>query len=195
MKKLLSVLLTLTLLLSFAGAQTASAAQQDRASDILDKITKVDLLNQLLPLLLTKEQIKKILPAIEKAREQVRMAQAKEFEEMKKLEPAIDKALKEALENGEVVKAEVMKEATGTLKRLASARQFIAASNTASVLEVFKSVANSGQVKTAINSLDPRFFAPGTKIEELSDDTRLQVYVQEFLLHPFTYELLRKMSL
>ena len=192
MKFFLALCASLAVVLS--TAQTANPDHAAQCDAIMKKVERLDMLNLILPLLLEKDQIKKLLPAIEKARQNVRIAQQKEYEELKKLEPELDKMLSEAENKDEIPKREYILNAYSTIRRLYTARRLIADGNTQIVLEEFKKVANKGQQKTAAGSLTAAQIGFNGKPEELTDDIRLEAFVREVLLHPSVYEILRKLS-
>lgn len=199
MKRLAIALVAVATMGTFVFAKNNSAepvqtAQEAHATVILEKIQKVDILSQVLPILLTKEQIKKLLPTIEDARQAVADVKKKEYDQLKRLESMLDKVIADGMEKGEVPKVEERKEAIKVINSLAVGRQAVIAINTAKVAAKFNEVANKGQIKTAANSLDPRFFE-GQKIEEIPDEKKVEMFCQEVLLHPLAYEMLRKMSL
>jgi hypothetical protein len=199
MKRLAIALVAVATMGTFVFAKNNSAepvqtAQEAHATVILEKIQKVDILSQVLPILLTKEQIKKLLPTIEDARQAVADVKKKEYDQLKRLESMLDKVIADGMEKGEVPKVEERKEAIKVINSLAVGRQAVIAINTAKVTAKFNEVANKGQIKTAANSLDPRFFE-GQKIEEIPDEKKVEMFCQEVLLHPLAYEMLRKMSL
>lgn len=186
---------------AIATAQTGNTGsgqlspQEAHSSIILDKLAKVDVLGQYLPLLLTKEQLKALLPTIEKARENVATVKRKEYEELKKIEPMLDKAIANGVEKSEVPKREEVAAAMNMVNKLYVGRSFIAASNATLVAAKFREVASKGQLKTAANSLDPRFLPAGKKAEDVTDDEKIDIFVREILLHPQAYDVMRKQSL
>lgn len=178
--------------MALAGAQTDDQLAQ-KSNEIFDKATKLDLLNQILPILFTKEQYREILPEIERARQRVKETQRLEAGELKKLEGDLDKALSEAMDKGMVPPKETLSAVSKTLQKLSIARRIISDQNTQAVLDVFNKTANAGQKKAATNALDPKWF--GLKAEEMKDDDKLRIFVREILLHPLAYEIMRKLSI
>jgi DNA polymerase/3'-5' exonuclease PolX len=195
MKWMWAAVAALSLVSGAMAQSTADAERARQSTEVMNKVQKLDLMNMVLPLLFTKEQYRQLLPAIEKARENVRQAEKQEADELKKLEPSLTAALKEAEEKGEVPKAEVLNEARSTLRRLGTARMLISQMNTENVMEAFMKVANAGQRKTAANSLRPAEFGITTKPEEMTEEAKLRIFVREILLHPLTYDVMRKLSI
>jgi hypothetical protein len=197
MNRIATVFVIMAALGAFVYAQTGGSqptAQETHSTLIVEKIYKVDLLNQILPLLMTKEQLKALLPSIEDARQNVATVKKKEYEELRRLEGMLDRVISEGIEKGEVPKSEDRALAMKTIGSLSMGRQFVAASNSQKVADKLKEVLNKGQLKAAANSLDSRFLE-GKKVEEVSEDERINIFVREVLLHPQAYEVMRKMSL
>ncbi len=175
-------------------AQTTDQDLADRSTVIFEKATRVDLYNQILPILLTKEEYRDLLPAIEKARQKVRDTQKLEAGELAKLEAKLDSAIKEADEKGLVPPRELLTSVSQTLSKFTFARRIIAESNTNDVYTVFMKITNAGQQKAAANALNPRYFAPNVKPEEMKDEDKIKIYVREILLHPVAYDIMRQLS-
>lgn len=189
MKKLL---ISLSLLTVVVGAQ-AQAVAEDRsvqASTILMKTVQVDLLNQMLPLLFTKQQWGKVLTAVESCRETVRSTERNEFEELKKLDGRLTAAIEAAIQKGELPKPELIVEYKGRFLAFEKTRQFMAIQNVEKVYEVFNAVANTGQKKTAMNSLDAKRYG---KVEEMKEEQKIKLYISEVILNPLAYDLMRKL--
>jgi len=190
MKKLL-ICLPLLLVATQASAQL-DKDRADRSNAILIKAAQVDLLRQLLPLLFTKEQWRKVLPAVEAARETVKNTERLEAEELLKLEKKLNDAYTGAIERGELPKGELLSEVHGRMKAFTATRKMMADKNVGDVMAAFEKVANAGQRKTAMNTLDPRVFG---EVEKLDDTQKVRLFVSEVLLHPLAYEIMRKLSL
>ena len=188
----------LVVVLAMAGAAFAQVAGDDRAKrsdEILGKMRTMELTNQILPLLLTKEQLRDLLPPIEKARLAVKQAQAEEFGVQKTYEAKLDAAIKDALEKGQIPGRAMLIEMNRVLTALSMKRRAIADENVATVLAAVDKVMNVGQRKAAANSLDPKLFDPTLKVEEMKETDKVRFFVGEILLDPLAYDILVKLSL
>lgn len=182
-----------SLILALVGAGFA----QDKSAQstaVLDKMRQIDLLNHILPLALQKEQIRKILPVIEKARRDVRQWTDEEAKFLQQNAAKVDKAVKDAVDKGDVPNKELIKELNAMVRMFAMKRAAIAADNTQMVMEVMKTTLNAGQMKVAANALDFKLYNPNIKPEEIKEEDRLRLYVQEVLLDPLAYDLLVRMQ-
>lgn len=191
MKLRFAFLLFVGLLSSLSFAQ---ADPWSKSEEVLAKVDQLNLLNQINPLVLTKEQVRKLLPPIEKARQKVRDIKKAEAEEMKKLEVKVDAALAAGIDKGSVPSPDLMKEINATFQAMRVRRDLIAQENAENVYAVFRTTLNAGQLKAAANSLNPKLFNPNFKPEEMKDEDRHLLFVREIMLHPGTYDLLVKLS-
>jgi tRNA nucleotidyltransferase/poly(A) polymerase len=187
----------LLIILSFALAISGAVFAQDKSAQstaILQKMRQIDLLNHLIPLVMTKEQIRKLLPEIEKARRDVRTQEAEEAKLLSEKAAAIDKAVKDGIDKGDVPDKQLLKELNAMIRFFSMKRDAVANDNTTNVLAIMKTTLNAGQLKAAGNSLNPKVFDPSVKLEELKDDDRLRLFVREVMLDPLAYDLLVKMQ-
>ena len=188
---LMIALAALTVSVGMAQPGTANAQKADAA---MEAIRKLDLLNQILPIVLTKEQVNQLLPVVEKARAKVRLTMQREAEELGKMQSRLDAAVKEATDNQKLPDKALLAEANKLINTLTLVRQVITEENTDLVLEQLKKTCNAGQLKTAANSLDPRYYGSTAKPAEVKEETKLRLFVREILLDALTYDLLLKMA-
>lgn len=173
------------------GLQDERAKKSDQ---VLAKVRQIDLLNQILPVLMTKEQLDKILPVVEKARQAVKDQQRRESEELVKLEPDLDKAIKDGNEKGLIPGQEVIKKVYAYFKAFAITRKSITDENTANVMAVVKATLNAGQIRSMQNALSPQSFDPSLDASKMTDDEKLKFFVQNILLDPIAYDVLVKLA-
>jgi hypothetical protein len=192
MKNLLLVFVLIFGLVAFDAAQDSDKAKRSNA--ILEKMRQIDLLNQLVPLVMTKDQIRKLLPVIERARQDVRKQQAEEADLLLKYQARIEKAVADGTDKGIVPEKAFLKELNAVVLTMTMKRNAVASDNTDAVLAAMKSTLNVGQLKAAGNSLNPRVFDTGIKPEEMKDDDRLKLFVREIMLDPLSYDVLLKMQ-
>ena len=193
MKRFLIVLSVVLAISGAAFSQTASDKAKQSAAT-LDKMRQIDLLNHVLPLVMTKEQIRKLLPVIEKARRDVRTQEDLEAKILGQYAAKVDKAVQDGIDKGDVPNKELLRELNAVIRTFTMQRAAIASDNTDMVLEVVKTTLNSGQMKAAGNSLDFKLYNPNIKPEEVKDDDRLKLFIREILLDPLAYDLLVKLQ-
>ena len=185
----------LAALLVFAFAapsygQVTAAERAKKSDEILQKVHQLDLMNNLLPLVLTKEQLGKFLPVMEKARQAVRDQEKVEYDFLLKLNPKVDTALTEAKTKGKVPGREVINETWATFQMFTWKRKAIADENVANVTKAFEGAINEGQRKTAINTVNPKQFDPTADPKTMSDAKKMEMFVRNILLDPAAYDLL-----
>lgn len=162
----------------------------DDASRILNKMRQVDLLNQILPVLMTSEQLVKLLPAVEKARSAAIEMEKKELDRMKKIEAKLDLAVKDAKEKGQVPPSELQDEIKAVLKEFQQNRTVMVLEQNEAVLKAVEETLDAGQIKAATNSLS---VAKGDASKP-SDRERLRRWVRAVLMDPQSYDLLVDLS-
>jgi hypothetical protein len=193
MKHLLICLSVLLALVSSAPAQLASDDQAKRSDEILKKMRQIDLLNQMLPLALSKDQINKLLPSIEKARQRVKDQQKEEFKLMTQYEGKIDAAVKAGIDKGDVPDIALLRELNAVMTTMELRRDAVASENADAVLSEMKKALNAGQLKVAANSLNPKLFDPSVKVDEMTQDQKILFFVRNIMLDPHSYDLMRQL--
>lgn len=195
MKALAVVMAMMVFGTTIAGAPAPLQKKPNPEADrILLKVRRLEIVDQFLPVLMTKDQIKKLLPDIEKARQNEDDLQKKELEAMKAIESKIDKALEGAIKSQKSPDEEFVKEYNKVFTTMANKRKILVDFTSGLVLKKMKEVLNEGQLKAAENALDPRFFGEKEK-DSLSSDEKLLLWVREVLLDRASYEVLVDMSI
>ncbi len=190
-KQFLVVLLLAISCLSFGQTKNDKDIRSD---EVFGKIREIDLLFNILPVLLTKDQINKILPALEQARAAVRKTRDIEYDEFMKAEPAIDKSIEAATAKNVLPSRQDRANWSGLIASLDKLRQFAVLQEIAIVTPVLEQSLSKTQLKVMANMVDPRVFDPKAKPDEMTQDQKLTLYVREILLDPRTYDLLVKMA-
>lgn len=187
MKLLFPVLLAAVTLVSSTPVMAQSA---DDATKVTVKMRQLDILNQILPVLMTPQQINKLLPAIEKSRAAEKKLQTSEAEQLKKLEPKIDAALKDARDKSLVPSKELQLEVIGLLQKLAKDRASMVLEQNEAVLKVVEETLDAGQIKAAANAIT----IPDSEGSKLQDRARLSRWVRAVLMDPQAYDILVELS-
>ncbi|HVL38467.1 MAG TPA: hypothetical protein VM328_03655 [Fimbriimonadaceae bacterium] len=189
------ILLALLLCVASVSALAQTAEERARKSDqIMIRVRELDLLNHILPLVMTKEQLRQILPVVERARQRVTDAQKKEFALLLTFEKKLDEAHKNAIEKSQIPGRELLIELSKGLQALEIVRMGIADQNTEDVLKAFKAIMNAGQLKSAANSLNPASLDPTIKVDEMTEEAKLRFYIREIFLDPLAYDILVRLS-
>jgi len=194
MKALWTILVASLALAAAPQQATQPASQPDPKQDINYQIAKLDALNHVLPLLLTKDQANKILTALEKVREKERQVRKMEDDQLKPFRERIAKAVEDGEKKKLVPDRQLLADLAKLLGAFDRVRAATAEDNVSMIEETLKSTLNAGQLKTLAKSLDPRFFAPDLKIEEITDSERIRIFIRAILLQPATYDLLVELA-
>ncbi len=189
MKHFLIILALVTALVPIGQAQDGK-----RADELMVKLRQIDLLNQLVPLALNKEQIVKLLPVIEKARTKVKDTQKQELKKLESFEKRVDDTISKSINGGAVPPLAFLKELATATFRMGLVREQVANENQDMVYAVFKSALNVGQLKAAANSLAPQLFDPALDPKKMSDEEKQKFFVKQILLDPLAYDLLLKLA-
>lgn len=187
---LLALALLSLSLSAHAGAQV-DPAKAKRSADVMTKIGQLDLLVQLLPLALDKEQLRMLLPVIEKARAKSYKIMDMEADDLAKLDQRVSKAVTDALEKGVYPPQDLQVDIAKLTRAFTIRRQLAGAENVEEVYAAIGKTLNEGQKKAMENSLDPKLL--GVK-ETLDSVGKIKFFIREILLDPRSYDLLVKMS-
>ena len=191
------ILLALSLVLAiaaFAPAQDIDPAMAKQSTEILTKMRKVELLNQLLPLVLSRDQILQILPAIERVRAKQRELTIKEHDALIQFDKSSD-AMIDASMKGQMPDQTNVRNIEVFYEAVDINRQALMGENLDNMMAVLTKVLNKGQLKVMANSLTLKFFEPDATSDEEKDDTvKERVFVREILLDPLTYDLFVQMT-
>lgn len=180
-----------------AAVSAPAQLQNDRAKrseEILIKMRQLDILNHLVPVLMSKDQINKLLIPVEKAREKVKQIQDMEASDLAKFESKINDAIDKGLNKDLVPSRPLMVELAKLMQAFAIRRDIARGENADLVLEVMKKELNEGQLKAAMNSHDLKAYDPRLDVAKLSDDDKLKFYIKDIILDPYAYDILIKLS-
>ncbi|MBC8066639.1 MAG: hypothetical protein H7Y17_17545 [Chlorobia bacterium] len=191
MKRFLIVLGIILVFSCAALSQVTDKGKQSAAT--LDKMRQIDLLNHLVPLAMNKDQIRKVLPVIEKARRDVRTQEDEEAKFLSQSAAKVDKAVENGIK-GDVPDKQLLRELNAMIRLFSMKRKEIGDDNAKMVMEVAKTTFNAGQLKAMANSLDFKVYYPGVKPEEVKDEDKINLFIREILLDPLAYDLLVKMQ-
>lgn len=179
---------------SLAEAPAPQLMKEDPVATRINlKIRRVEILDQLLPVLMTKEQIKKLLPVVEKARQMEVDLQKTELGMLKDLEPLVDKELENGIKKQMLTSAEFNAEYAKIVAKFHAGRAGLIDISTGQVYAEMKKVLNDGQ-RTAAAKAVPAFHFPGREIGSVSQEEKLRVWIREVMLDRASYELLSDMA-
>lgn len=177
------------------GFQTPSEAERAKQSTaILQKARQIDILNQILPLVLKKDQLNKILDQVEKYRADLKKLDLLEYNELKTLETKYDAALKAAYEKGQVPSRELMVDTANKFKTFSLSRDAVGRGHAMTLVEIVEKELNAGQKKAMMNALTPQLYNPTIDPKEMTETKKIQFFVEIILLDPAAYDVLVKLA-
>lgn len=164
-----------------------------KSTEIQTKIRQIDLMNNILPVLLKKDQLQQILPLIERARQAEANLMKQEEKVLRDLEPSVDGAIKEGTEKQVLAKPELITKILNAFKGMQLARQVLSEEHVEKLLKLCETILDEGQKKAAITALDPGFYK-GKDPKTFSDRDKLKFFVGGILMDPLSYDLLLKLN-
>jgi hypothetical protein len=194
MKKLLITLFLTSVGLAGTVHAQATEAKEAYSNAAFAKARDLDILYNLIPVHYTKEQLEAILESLEKAQERVKDAYVEEYKAFSDVSDLMNKSITDATDKGALPTQETRDKLTKILVMIQVKRYATIGLNSLDVLAVLKKTLTKAQLKTAADSLEPTFFEPNLKPEELTQDKKLTIYVKQILLDRQTYPLLVAMS-
>ena len=181
-------------LIAFSGAiAQVSTNDPHKMGPTLEKMAELDLANRILPLLLTKDQIKKLLPEIEKARKNVRDQEKKEADRLKALQPEIDKYHAEIFE-GKTPPQAFLDKMTALFKKFDNERIGVKIANALILSEAMNKNLNEGQIKAAVGVVDKIYDEQNKKWEGGTAAQKLQYYAISIFMGDRAYDLLVRLG-
>jgi hypothetical protein len=191
MRRLLFVFAAVLALSSLTLAQDDPRKIRGTGEPIMRKLQQLEIYNHLLPLLLTGQQVKAIIPLIDAARDEDIQLAKEEIKVLQQLEPKLDTAIKAAKERQQVPSRELSADILKAAQGIQMARQIAAGKHAGLVLAKIKEVFDSGQLKIAANTYQD-LQQPGQP--ELTQDQLLTIWINRILLETEAYPILVELS-
>ena len=165
-----------------------------KADATLQRFDQIDVLGKLLPVLMTKEQIRALLPAIEKARAKELEIKLLDAAEIAKLEPDATKAVDGAIASGAYPTKELQLRIAKVTGALALRRQVAFGEMVDTVYDACVKTLDAGQLKVMANTLKPESYDPRFKEATMSEADKQKFFVRIVLLNGTAYDLLLRMA-
>ena len=195
MKYKLFLALCLATVSSFGYSQEVTQAGKD-VDQLLVKISKLNIVKYVTPLLLKKSQLNALMSTIEKVRakqSEIVALDAMEFKKQK-LEAEVDKALEDALNDGSYPKRILQVKIVNIQEALLMRRKIATSEMVEMLLTTCKKELNEGQLAVMRNLTDPNYVEGETKASKLPDDEKTKLYIREILLSPLTYDIFKQLA-
>jgi hypothetical protein len=192
--RLLFVALLVCVLAAWAFPQKLTSQQQAESDRVLAKIREMELYNQILPVLMTSDQVKAFLPVLEKHRADAERFESDEHRMLLGLEKELDKAIANAKEKGLLPGSLIMRDANVHFQAFTMRRKALIDDTVSKLKEVMREKLNEGQVRAAAHAFSPAVFGLDVKEEELTEDKRLDYWVRAVLMDNVAYRILVELS-
>ena len=178
-----------------AASQAQLTAEQKATSQrVLEKLRKVEIYNQLLPVLMTPDQIKALLPILETHRADAVKQEEFEYKTLHDYESKLDEALKDSEGKGNVPDKQVLRDGLVYFTAFSMSRKALIDDTASLLIAKMKEKLNEGQIHSAANSFDPSILLTTIKLEELTEDKKLDYWVRIVLMDNAAYDILVAMS-
>jgi hypothetical protein len=194
MKHLLLSLGLFAALVAVAPAQALPPTPKAAKSEAtMAKIRQIDVLIQLLPLNLKKNQIDRLLLQQEKAKESERKIRMLEDDDLEKLEPRVSEALKAGLEKGSYPPRELQLDVAKLTRAMAIRRQVAVGEMVDEFYKAIDEVMEPGQKTIMAKSLDIAVLDPSVKVAQMNDEAKIKFYIRRIFLDSTAYESLKEL--
>lgn len=190
-KTLLALALLLCLPLAPCAQTGADAARSDA---VVLKVKQLDVLIQVVPLTLTKEQFPPLLAAIEKVRQQQKEMYAQEAKDLAGIDGKLSKMVDDGINKGVYPPRERQTEIAAIMRAMGVRRDLYANQWVDIVFLACKATLNEGQMKVMEKSLKPELLDPSVKASEMDSDAKVKFFIRKVILDPVAYDVLVQMS-
>ena len=178
------------------GANAQITTDKGNKSDQINlKLHEADLLLQIMPLLLTKDQLlNEVIPAVEVARSMQKKQLQIEDDALASMEPIIDEALASAYGKGAYPSRKMTDEVAKTTKSLSNQRLIVQLKMVSVLTTMLEKTLNMGQRRALVNSFDPKFIDPSAKPESMSEEAKMNFFVKRVFMDNMAYDVLKKLA-
>jgi hypothetical protein len=192
----------LVLCLALAGCLAAIVPAQGpittpngaKSDATMMKLRQIDMLVQLLPLAIRKDQYAPLLAAIEKARANERAIRISEDAELAKLDTEVTDAVNDGITKGAYPPKDLQMRAAKLLQVMSIRRHVAFGEMMEGLTGTIDAVFDDGQKTVMEKSLDPYAMDPSIKKDSLDRKGKIRFFIQQVFLDPLTYDLLIKLE-
>ena len=193
---MMKTLLTLACLAALPWAASAQTSGNDaaRSEAVMLRVQQLDVLIQVVPLSLTKEQFPPILTAIEKVRQKQKELYAQETKDLADLDPKLTKMVDDGINKGAYPPREGQKDIAARIHIMGLRREMFYNEAVQTVFQACKTTLNEGQLAVMQKSLKPELLDPSVKVADMDADAKVRFFVRKVILDPAAYDVLVQMS-
>jgi hypothetical protein len=192
--KLRSLMLTaLCLATASVYAQSTPSAAVTSGNEILLKITKLNFLRSITPLLLTKQQLLQLLGTMDKCKTKELEIRALDAIELKKLEEEIDKNLVGAIEKGDYPNRDFQNKIVKVQDALLIRRRLATNEMVDMLWDTVKKNLNEGQIAAMGGMFNPKDVDPKLDAATMSAEDKARIYIKYIFLDGLAYDLMNQL--
>jgi hypothetical protein len=193
MNRLLLIPLAASALLVAIALPTRVCAQDlesaKRSAKVQEDMRRLDLLMQIMPLLIRKEQFDKILPVYAKVRAQQRLVLEDEDKQILALEQEVAEAIKKAKEQNAYPNRELVKRCIRLVQALGLRRRMARTDLVMDFFKVIDETFDAGQKKT-MTAIEWKEIEPTAELDGKSDAEKIKFFIRVIFLDPLAYDIL-----
>ncbi|HLP00185.1 MAG TPA: hypothetical protein VK171_16430 [Fimbriimonas sp.] len=187
------MLATLCLATTMAYAQATPANTAASGGEIMLKITKLDFLRSINPLLLTKQQLLQLLGTMDKCKAKEMEIRALDVVELKKLEAEIDKNLTAAIEKADLPNRDFQNKIVAVQEALLIRRRIATNEMVDMLWETVKKNLNDGQIAAMGGLFNPKDIDPKLDPAKMTAEDKARIYIKYIFLDGLAYELMNQL--
>lgn len=189
----LAVAVLCTFAVFLAASTQTSREDPNRVGPIMEKLAKIDKANRVLPLLLSKDQARKLLIEIEKCRVNIRNQEKKEADRLKAMEKEIDETLSDAAK-GVVPSQEFLKKVNELFNQFENERNGVRLANSLILRDQLEAILDAGQRRAMSRVVDQIYTEMGYPLEGVSENEKTIYFAMDILLDDMGYQFLVDLS-
>jgi hypothetical protein len=160
------------------------------------KLHDLEVYNMVLPILMTKDQLKTILKTLQKCRARAHDLLAVQYKAMLTLEPKVDAAVAAAADKDKVPPPDLINSLYVASSVAVTLKAGLLDDDVDDLYDVITKTLNKGQLQAMANSLNPKEFPELLKKpDEVKQEDRIRIYIRAIILDDAAYPLLVKLSI
>ncbi len=160
-----------------------------RSQKVQENMRRIDLLMQLMPLIIRKDQFDKILPVYAKIKAEQRKVLEDEDKQLLALEAEVNESLKKARENGVFPKKDLVKKCILLVRALGFRRIMARGELSEMLYKTIDECFDAGQ-KKVMTSIDWKELDPTADLTGKSDAEKMKFFIRVIFLDPLAYDIL-----
>ena len=184
--------LTVALTPIFASAQVSQSIKDSEKT--LFKIQQLSIIKFITPVLMKKSQINALLTTIEKCRAKELEIRELDAKKLKEIDADVDKAIESSINDGSYPKAEFQKKLIVLQEAILIRRKIATGEMVDMMLDTCRKTLDAGQMNVIKNLIDPKFVDGSIKVDQMTDDEKIKLYIRQIFLDGIAYDVLKQLA-